>query len=303
MSAKLIDGKQIAAEVESEVRKECEILAANGIVPGLVAIRVGDDPASEVYVRNKAKKATELGLKGMQKHLPAATSQRELEDEVDRLNADDSVDGILLQLPLPSHLDSKALLDRIDPRKDVDGFHPVNVGRLQQGRPCLVPCTPMGVIRLLESSGIAIGGCRAVVVGRSDIVGKPVAALLLHRHATVTIAHSRTPDLAGVVREADIVVAAVGKALMITGDMIKPGAAVIDVGINRIEPSFDKLALLGEAKRNIVLTKGSALVGDVDFESASSVAGWLTPVPGGVGPMTIAYLLKNTVQAAKDRRA
>lgn len=303
MSAKLIDGKQIASEVEAEVRRECEVLARQGIVPGLVAIRVGDDPASEVYVRNKAKKATELGLNGTQRHLPATTTQQEIEAEIDRLNADDAVDGILLQLPLPSHLDSKALLDRIDPRKDVDGFHPVNVGRLQQGRPCLVPCTPMGVIRLLESSGIGIGGCRAVVVGRSDIVGKPVAALLLHRHATVTIAHSRTPDLAGVVREADIVVAAVGKAMMITGDMIKPGAAVIDVGINKIEADFDRFDALGEVKRNAIRTKGSALVGDVDFESASRVAGWITPVPGGVGPMTIAYLLKNTVQAAKDRRA
>jgi methylenetetrahydrofolate dehydrogenase (NADP+)/methenyltetrahydrofolate cyclohydrolase len=303
VSAKLIDGKQIAAEVEAEVRAECEALATRGVIPGLVAIRVGDDPASEVYVRNKAKKATELGLRGTQQHMVASTSQQELEAEIDRLNADDDVDGILLQLPLPPHLDAKALLDRIDPRKDVDGFHPVNVGRLQQGRACLAPCTPMGVIRLLESSGIAIGGCRAVVVGRSDIVGKPVAVLLLHRHATVTIAHSRTPDLAFVVREADIVVAAVGRPMMITGDMIKPGAAVIDVGINRIEPGFDKLAMLGEAKRNAVLTKGSALVGDVDFESASRVAGWITPVPGGVGPMTIAYLLKNTVQAAKDRRA
>ena len=303
MSAKLIDGKQIASEVEAEVRAECEALAKRAVIPGLVAIRVGDDPASEVYVRNKAKKATELGLRGTQRHMVASTSQEELEAEIDRLNADDDVDGILLQLPLPLNLDAKALLDRIDPRKDVDGFHPVNVGRLQQGRSCLAPCTPMGVIRLLESSGIAIGGCRAVVVGRSDIVGKPVAALLLRRHATVTIAHSRTPDLAFVVREADIVVAAVGRPMMITGDMIKPGAAVIDVGINRIEPGFDKLAMLGEAKRNAVLTKGSALVGDVDFESASGVAGWITPVPGGVGPMTIAYLLKNTVQAAKDRRA
>lgn len=303
MSAKLIDGKQIAAEVEAEVRSECVELAKRGIVPGLVAVRVGDDPASEVYVRNKAKKATELGLNGTQKHMPATTTQRELEDLIDQLNADDAVDGILLQLPLPAHLDSKALLDRIDPSKDVDGFHPVNVGRLQQGRPCLVPCTPMGVIRLLESSGIRIGGCRAVVVGRSDIVGKPVAALLLHRHATVTIAHSRTPDLALVVREADIVVAAVGKAMMISGDMIKPGAAVIDVGINKIEGDFARLDALSDAKRNAIQSKGSALVGDVDFESASRVAGWITPVPGGVGPMTIAYLLKNTVQAAKDRRA
>jgi len=303
VSAQLIDGKQIATEVEAEVRAECEVLAKRGVVPGLVAIRVGDDPASEVYVRNKAKKATELGLRGSQRHLPASTSQEELAAEIDRLNADHEVDGILLQLPLPSHLDAKVLLDRIDPRKDVDGFHPINVGRLQQGRSCLAPCTPMGVIRLLESSGIGIGGCRAVVVGRSDIVGKPVAALLLHRHATVTIAHSKTPDLAGVVREADIVVAAIGRPMTITGEMIKPGAAVIDVGINRIEPDFTKLDQLSEAKRNAVLSKGSALVGDVDFESASRVAGWITPVPGGVGPMTIAYLLKNTVQAAKDRRA
>jgi len=246
VSAKVIDGKQIALEVEAEVRAEVEKLAAAGIRPTLVALRVGDDPASEVYVRNKAKKASELGLRGEQRHLRADITQSELLAEIDRLNADPEVDGILLQLPLPAQLDSKALLDRIDPAKDVDGFHPVNVGRLQQGRPCLVPCTPAGVIRLLDASAITIQGCRTVVVGRSDIVGKPVAALLLHRHATVTLAHSRTPDLPRVVREADIVIAAVGKPMMITHDMIKPGAAVIDVGINRIDASFDRMEALSE---------------------------------------------------------
>jgi methylenetetrahydrofolate dehydrogenase (NADP+) / methenyltetrahydrofolate cyclohydrolase len=303
VSAKIIDGKQIALEVEQEVRKDVEQLTAKGIRPGLVALRVGNDPASEVYVRNKAKKADELGLRGEQKHLPTDISQDELMAEIDRLNADPEVDGILLQLPLPGHLDSKILLDRIDPAKDVDGFHPVNVGRLQQGRPCLVPCTPAGVIRLIESSGIAIRGCRTVVIGRSDIVGKPVAALLLHRHATVTLAHSRTADLTGVVREADIVVAAIGKPMIITGNMIKPGAAVLDVGINRIDSTFEGIDRLSESKRAAIASKGSALVGDVDFESAKTVAGWITPVPGGVGPMTIAYLMKNTVQAARDRRS
>ena len=235
MSAQIIDGKKIAAELELEIRKGVEALKAKDVVPGLTVLRVGEDPASEVYVRSKEKKAAELGFNGRQNHLPASISQEELLREIMKLNEDDAVDGILLQLPLPDHLDAKPLLDAIDPSKDVDGFHPVNVGRLLQGRPCLVACTPAGVIHMIEASGIEIKGADAVIVGRSDIVGKPAAALLLHRHATVTIAHSRTRNLDEVVRRADIVVAAIGRPHTITGDMIKPGAAVLDVGINRID--------------------------------------------------------------------
>lgn len=302
MSARIIDGKKIAADLEEEIRKGVEELAKKGVVPGLTVIRVGEDPASEVYVRSKEKKAAELGFNGKQIHLAASTSQDELLDRIKELNADDHVDGILLQLPLPDHLDAKPLLDAIDPGKDVDGFHPVNVGRLLQNRPCLVACTPAGVIHMIEACGIPIKGAHAVVVGRSDIVGKPAAALLLHRHATVTIAHSRTRDLPSIIRQADIVVAAVGKPHMVTGDMIKPGAAVLDVGINRIDASFDGFDALPDKKRRAIEEKGSALVGDVEFESAAKVAGWITPVPGGVGPMTIMLLMKNTLQAARDRR-
>jgi methylenetetrahydrofolate dehydrogenase (NADP+)/methenyltetrahydrofolate cyclohydrolase len=302
VTANIIDGKKIAAELEEEIRSGVAALREKGVVPGLTVLRVGEDPASEVYVRSKERKAAELGFNGRQIHLPASIEQDELLARINELNADNEVDGILLQLPLPDHLDAKVLLDTIDPAKDVDGFHPVNVGRLLQGRPCLVACTPAGVIHMIEASGITIKGANAVVVGRSDIVGKPAAALLLHRHATVTIAHSRTRDLAEVVRQADIVVAAVGKPHMITGDMIKPGAAVLDVGINRIDASFDGLESLPDRKRKAIEEKGSALVGDVEFESASKVAGWITPVPGGVGPMTIMLLMKNTLQAAQERR-
>jgi methylenetetrahydrofolate dehydrogenase (NADP+)/methenyltetrahydrofolate cyclohydrolase len=300
MSARLIDGKRIAAEVEAEVAAGIARLPWR---PGLVAVRVGNDPASEIYVRNKARKAEELGLRGVQKILPESTSEADLLAEVDRLNRDGEVDGILVQLPLPKQIDPRKVIDAIDPSKDVDGFHPYNVGKLHMGRPVLAPCTPAGCIRLIDSTGVDIAGSRAVVVGRSDIVGKPAAALLLQRHATVTICHSRTPDLGAVVREADIVVAAVGKALMITAEMIQPGAVVIDVGINRAGPEIaprlahdrDKLALLEK--------NGSVLLGDVDFAQAREVAGWITPVPGGVGPMTIAMLMSNTLQAAKWRRA
>jgi methylenetetrahydrofolate dehydrogenase (NADP+)/methenyltetrahydrofolate cyclohydrolase len=276
MTAKLIDGKVVAASVESEIRSTLETLRYR---PGLVAVRVGNDPASEVYERNKAKKARELGLRGDERLFPETLSEADLLAEVDRLNRDDAVDGILVQLPLPKHIDPRHVIDAIDPAKDVDGFHPVNVGRLHLGRPTLVPCTPAGIIRLIDSTGQSIEGKRAVVVGRSDIVGKPVAALLLQRHATVTIAHSRTPDLAAVTREADILVAAVGRARMI--DAAKPGSIVIDVGINRVE---------------------GKLIGDVDFEKVKEIAGWITPVPGGVGPMTIAMLMKNTLTAAQERR-
>jgi methylenetetrahydrofolate dehydrogenase (NADP+)/methenyltetrahydrofolate cyclohydrolase len=281
----IIDGKAVAKVTEDEVR---EAIARLGFAPGLVAVRVGNDPASEIYVRNKARKAQELGLRGTELIFDAAMSEAALLAEVDRLNRDGEVDGILVQLPLPRQIDPRKVIEAIDPAKDVDGFHPVNVGLLHLGRPTLAPCTPAGVIRLLDSAGIAIEGARAVVIGRSDIVGKPVAALLLARHATVTICHSRTRDLPAVAREADIVIAAIGKPHFVTAEMVKPGAAVIDVGINRVPSTLTK--------------SGYATVGDVDFARVKDVAGAITPVPGGVGPMTIAMLMKNTVTAAERRR-
>jgi methylenetetrahydrofolate dehydrogenase (NADP+) / methenyltetrahydrofolate cyclohydrolase len=304
MSAEIIDGKAVAASVEQQLRESIAGLAARGIQPCLVALRVGDDPASEVYVRNKARKAEELGLCGIQRHLPAAIGQDELGKEIDRLNSDETVDGILLQLPLPSHLDAKELIDRIAPEKDVDGFHPVNVGNLQLGRKSLVPCTPAGVIRLIESTGQPIRGKHAVVIGRSDIVGKPLAALLLQQDATVTICHSRTEGLADHTRRADIVVAAVGRPLIVGGDLLREGAIVIDVGINRLvrHPETEALLRHDAVKSHQLQQRGSVLVGDVDFAAAQQIAGWITPVPGGVGPMTIAMLMSNTVEAATARR-
>ena len=278
MRAQIIDGKAIAKEVEAEVR---ETLSSLSYKPGLVAVRVGNDPASEVYVRNKARKAQELGLRGTELVFDASMQLVELLSQIERLNGDDEVDGILVQLPLPKQIDSKKVIEAVDPAKDVDGFHPINVGRLHLGRPTLVPCTPAGIMRLIASTGTTIAGTRATVIGRSDIVGKPVAALLLQQNATVTICHSRTRDLGHVVREADIVVAAIGKPRLVTAEMVKPGALVIDVGINRLD---------------------GKLVGDVDFQSVRDVASWITPVPGGVGPMTIAMLMKNTVTAAQARR-
>jgi methylenetetrahydrofolate dehydrogenase (NADP+)/methenyltetrahydrofolate cyclohydrolase len=295
VTAKIIDGKAVAATVEQEVR---DALKALSYAPGLVAVRVGNDPASEVYVRNKAKKARELGLRGDERVFAAALSQDDLLAEVDRLNRDDEVDGILVQLPLPKHIDPKRVIDAISPAKDVDGFQPINVGLLHLGRATLVPCTPAGCIRLIESTGQSIEGKKAVVVGRSDIVGKPMAALLLQRNATVTVAHSRTPDLDDVTREADILVAAVGRPLMISA--VKPGAVVIDVGMNAIGPEL--ASRVSEQKRGVIAKNGTTLVGDVDFERAKDVAGWITPVPGGVGPMTIAMLMQNTLTAAKERR-
>ncbi len=300
MPAQIIEGKKVARDVEAEVSAE---IAALGFRPGLVAVRVGNDPASEVYVRSKAKKAEELGLRGSQRILPDTTTEAELLAEVDRLNRDPEVDGILVQLPLPKQIDPRRVIDAIDPMKDVDGFHPTNVGFLHMGRPVLAPCTPAGCIRLIDSTGVSIEGKRAVVVGRSDIVGKPMAALLLQRHATVTIAHSRTAQLESVVREADIVVAAVGKAFMITDRMIRPGAVVIDVGMNRVGPEASVLLAHDHEKTHLLQKNGSVLVGDVDFVRVREVASWITPVPGGVGPMTIAMLMKNTLEAAKRRRA
>lgn len=303
MSAEIIDGKAVARATEDEVVREIERL---GFRPGLVAVRVGNDPASEIYVRNKAKKAQELGLRGTELIFDASMSENDLLAEVERLNRDDEVDGILVQLPLPKQIDPKKVIDAIAPAKDVDGFHPINVGLLHMGRPALTPCTPSGVIRLIDSTRDStnepIEGKRAVVIGRSDIVGKPAAALLLQRHATVTICHSRTRDIASVVREGDIVVAAIGKPLFVTAEMIKPGAIVIDVGVNRVGPDFADRLAHDEAKSRLLAKNGSAVVGDVDFARVREVAGRITPVPGGVGPMTIAMLMKNTVVAAARRR-
>jgi methylenetetrahydrofolate dehydrogenase (NADP+)/methenyltetrahydrofolate cyclohydrolase len=280
--ATIIDGKATAAAVRERVKEGVSaFVAETGHTPGLVTVLVGEDPASQVYVRNKGEQCEAVGMNSFHEEHPATISQEELLGIVDRLNADERVDGILVQAPLPEGLDFKEVLERIDPSKDVDGFHPLSVGRLVANQPGLRSCTPAGVMELLHAYDIPVSGAEAVVVGRSDIVGKPVALLLLHENATVTIAHSRTRDLPGVVRRADIVVAAVGRPKMITGDMIKPGATVIDVGINRTD---------------------AGLVGDVDFESAEPVAGAITPVPGGVGPMTIAMLLQNTLEAARSRR-
>ena len=274
----IIDGKAVSLEIKEKLKSEVEALKAEGKrIPCIAVIIVGDNPASRSYVRGKIKAAEFTGMDSRLIEFPEDVSEEVLRNEILSLNADAGVDGILVQLPLPRHIDEDRLLDTIAPAKDVDGFHPVNVANLWLGRPCFVPCTPQGIIRLIESTGESIEGKHAVVVGRSNIVGKPVAKLLLDRNATVTVAHSRTPDLASVTRQADILVAAVGRPGIITGDMVKPGAIVIDVGINR--------------------TADGHLTGDVDFASASEVAGWITPVPGGVGPMTIAMLMENTFKA------
>ena len=299
MSARIIDGKAIAQQIEAEVTAA---IARTGIRPGLVAVRVGNDPASEIYVRNKAKKARELGLAGTELVLPETTSEAELLGEVDRLNRDESVDGILVQLPLPKQIDPRRVIDAIAPEKDVDGFHPESVGLLHLGRAAMAPCTPAGVIRLIESTGTRIEGSNAVVIGRSDIVGKPMGALLLQRNATVTICHSKTRDLPAVAARADILVAAIGRPLFVTADFVKPGAIVIDVGMNRVEGSFASQLAHDEEKSRLLAKNGSVLLGDVDYARVRDVASWITPVPGGVGPMTIAMLMKNTVTAAERRR-
>jgi methylenetetrahydrofolate dehydrogenase (NADP+)/methenyltetrahydrofolate cyclohydrolase len=291
MTAKLLDGKTLSAKVRAEVAEGVAAFTeAHGRAPGLEVILVGDDPASQVYTRSKEKAALEVGIRGKLHTLPKETSQSEIMALLHRLNGDDAVDGILVQLPLPKGIDATFVLDAIDPKKDVDGFHPINVGLLSAGRPGLVPCTPRGCMRLIAESGVSLVGAHAVVVGRSNIVGKPIAQLLLSENATVTIAHSKTRDLPALCRSADVLVAAVGRAEMVRGDWVKPGAVVIDVGISRV-PAPE----LGEGK--------TRLVGDVATAEAAERAGWITPVPGGVGPMTIAYLLENTLIAAKARVA
>ncbi len=278
MSAAIIDGKAIAAQVRAGLQTQVTELTAQGRQPGLAVVIVGDNPASRVYVNMKKKACAEVGIYSEEHALPHSTSQVELLELVRRLNNDPKIHGILVQLPLPEHLDEQTVIETINPNKDVDGFHPVSVGKLLIGLPGFLPCTPAGVMELIRSTGVTVCGEECVVVGRSNIVGKPQAVLLLRESGTVTICHSRTSDLAEVCRRADILVAAVGKPELITGDYIKPGAVVIDVGMNRLPDG--------------------KLVGDVHFESAAEVAGWITPVPGGVGPMTIAMLLKNTVTSA-----
>ncbi|HLY59871.1 MAG TPA: bifunctional 5,10-methylenetetrahydrofolate dehydrogenase/5,10-methenyltetrahydrofolate cyclohydrolase [Terriglobia bacterium] len=304
MSARVLDGIKIRDEIKADLASQIEGLKRVGITPGLAAVLTGDNAASQIYVRSKVKTCAELGLYSEKIDLPAETTTDQLLDLVQNLNRRDEIDGILVQLPLPPQIDSKRVLMAVDPAKDVDGFHPVNIGNLVSGRPGLVPCTPAGIIEILERSEIPINGARAVVIGRSDIVGKPVAMLLLHKHATVTICHSRTRNLASVAREGDIVVAAIGKAGLVTGDFIKPGATVIDVGMNRLttpeevrEVFHDPTVPLGELE-----TKGYVLVGDVKPEDVKEIAGAYTPVPRGVGPLTIAMLMVNTVQAARARR-
>ncbi len=303
MSAIMLDGNKIASDIRAEVAAEVKSLSASGMRPGLAVILVGNNPASEIYVRGKVKSCEEVGIYS-EKHTPPDTiSTEKLLELVHDLNSRDEIDGILVQLPLPSQIDSKKILMAVDPAKDVDGFHPVNVGFLSTQRPGLVPCTPAGIIEILKRTNIPIAGQDAVVVGRSDIVGKPTAMLLTNGNATVTICHSKTRDLPGVCRRGDILVAAVGRAGMITRDFVKPGATVIDVGMNKVtdRAEFDRL-FAGNAKREETFrTKGSTLVGDVHPE-VFEVAGAITPVPGGVGPLTIAMLMANTLRAAKLRR-
>lgn len=276
--AKIIDGKKISTQIKEELREQTTTLKKRGLVPGLAVILVGDDPASKTYVRNKKTACEYIGYYSEEYILPVSTTQTALEELIDRLNGDSAVHGILLQLPLPPHLDSKRLIARIDPDKDVDAFHPVNVGKIMIGDFDFLPCTPAGVMALLERSGIDVCGKNCVVIGRSNIVGKPQAMLLLHHHATVTICHSKTRNLSEITRGAGVIVCAIGKSRFLTADMVSPGAVVIDVGINRDE--------------------NGKLCGDVDFVAVSEKASYITPVPGGVGPMTIAMLMKNTMTAA-----
>jgi len=286
MTAVIIDGKATALRVQDELAEQIQTFTAQGLrAPGLAVILVGDNPASAAYVRGKEKASQRIGMASFPHHLPATISQTDLADLIRKLNQDPSVDGILLQLPVPPHLDENLLLNLIDPTKDVDGLHPVNLGRLVRGEPGLRSCTPAGVMKLLADLPIALGGKDAVVVGRSILVGKPLALLLLEQNCTVTIAHSRTQNLGELTRRADILIAAVGRVGLITAEMVKPGAVVIDVGINRITDAEGK----------------GRLVGDVDFAGVSAVAGWITPVPGGVGPLTVTYLLANTLRSYEGR--
>jgi methylenetetrahydrofolate dehydrogenase (NADP+)/methenyltetrahydrofolate cyclohydrolase len=304
--AQLLDGRPVAEAIKREIAEEVRGLKQRrGITACLAAVLVGDDPASAVYVRNKVRACEEVGIASKQIPLDSSTTTGALLGIVRELNQDDAVDGILVQLPLPKQIDDEAIIEAINPQKDVDAFHPINVGLLSMGRPAFVPCTPAGIIELLDRNQIEIAGANAVVVGRSQIVGKPVASLLLQRHATVTICHSRTRDLPSVTRQADILVAAIGRPAFIRGDFIRPGATVIDVGVNKITDVDQARQMFGEAagKRiEAIKTRGYTLIGDVHPLEADLVAGLRTPVPGGVGLLTVAMLMKNTLQAAKTRR-
>jgi methylenetetrahydrofolate dehydrogenase (NADP+)/methenyltetrahydrofolate cyclohydrolase len=278
MPAKILDGKSLAATIRLDLKQKVDALVRRGVKPGLAVILAGDDPASKVYVRNKTRACEEVGVRSQQIDYPASVTQEELIGRIRKLNVDPAVHGILVQLPLPKHIDAARVLESVAPHKDADGFHESNLGALLAGRPRIVPCTPLGCMRLIEHAGLQLVGRHAVVLGRSNIVGKPVAQLLLQKDATVTICHSKTRDLAEVCRQGDVLVAAVGRAKLVTAQMVKPGACVIDVGINRLADG--------------------TLAGDVDYDAVKDVAGWITPVPGGVGPMTIAMLLENCVKSA-----
>lgn len=305
MTAHLLDGAAVAKAIKEEVASEVTSLASRGFRPGLAAVLAGSDPASQIYVSSKVKTCEQLGLYSEKIELPETTSTDELLALVRELNSRDEIDGILIQLPLPKQVDTPLVLNSVDPAKDVDGFHPVNIGRLTLNEPGLRPCTPAGIMEMLDRYNINLKGTRAVVLGRSRIVGLPMAMLLLHRHATVTICHSRTADLPEVAREGDILIAAIGRLGMVDASYIKPGAVVIDVGTNRITDRESLVRFFGDdPKRRAAFEKnGSTLIGDVNPREAAEVAGYLTPVPGGVGPLTIAMLMKNTLTAMKMRRA
>lgn len=305
-TARLLEASSLAARIKQEVQTEIEsLVSSRGVRPCLAAVRVGDDPASAVYVRNKIRASEDVGIRSEHHALPETTSTSELLNLITSLNARDDVDGILTQLPLPPTIEETAIIEAIDPAKDVDGFHPVNAGKLAMGRPVFVPCTPAGIIEMLDDNGIEIRGANACVVGRSQIVGRPMAQLLLQRDATVTICHSRTRDLAAVTRTADLLVVAIGRAGFIGRNHIKPGATVIDVGMNKVSEASEVAALFGsdtEKRLEVVAKRGYTLVGDVNPAEAAEVAGKLTPVPGGVGLLTVAMLMKNTLKAAQLRR-
>ncbi|MGO8815033.1 MAG: bifunctional methylenetetrahydrofolate dehydrogenase/methenyltetrahydrofolate cyclohydrolase FolD [Terriglobia bacterium] len=304
MTAIILDGNKIRDEIQSELLHEIAELKRVGVSPGLAAVLVGEDPASQIYVRNKVKTCEALGLYSEKIERSKESTTEELLGLVNELNCDNKVDGILVQLPLPPQVDTKRVLMAVDPAKDVDGLHPVNAGKLVQGRPGLVPCTPAGILEILKRSNIPLNGSRAVVIGRSDMVGKPVAMLLLHENATVTICHSRSRDLPAVARGADILVAAMGKPAFVTAEFIKPGSTVIDVGINRLttEEEVRNIFHAPAGPLTTLAKRGAVLVGDVQPEDARAIAGAFTPVPGGVGPLTIVMLMSNTIRAARLRR-
>ncbi len=306
MAVQVLNGVEVAEHIKERVSKRVGELGLQGIKPGLAAVIVGENPASQVYVGSKVKTCQTLGLHSEKHALPKETSTEELLELVQKLNHDEAIDGILVQMPLPAQIDSRRVLEAIDPAKDVDGFHPVNVGRLVQGQNALVACTPAGVIELLDYYKIPIAGAHAVVVGRSDIVGKPMALLLLHRHATVTICHSKTSDLPAITRQADILIAAIGRTAMITGDHVREGAVVVDVGMNDATTEEEVHRIFAEPERTkrleVLAKRGRTLVGDVEPRTVAEKASWLTPVPGGVGPLTIAMLMQNTLRAAEMRR-